>query len=256
LPKRRIACRRDSYLPFVERAFPHMASLGFRHTEIPFPAPEEFDAIRDSLSSHGLSATSLHGEIEVGQDDVELQVEAQKPVFEALGCHVLFVSVRLGDTPLDLACERLRRAGQAAAEAGLTIVLETHPELVTNGDVALDTMRRIDHPNVRINFDTANIYFYNEGLAAVSELQKIAPFVAAVHLKDTDGGYRHWHFPALGEGVVDFPGVFAALDAAGFEGVYTLEIEGLDRETKDEQVLCARIEKSVEYLRGIGVQLG
>jgi inosose dehydratase len=105
---------------------------------------------------------------------------------------------------------------------------------------------------VRINFDTANVYFYNHGVDAVAELERLAEFVAAVHLKDTDGGYRHWHFPALGRGVVDFGGVFRVLDEAGYAGPYTLEIEGIEGEERTEALVCGRIAESVEFLRMLG----
>ena len=68
-------------------------------------------------------------------------------------------------------------------------------------------MKGVNHPNVRINFDTGNIYFYNQNTDVVAELRKIIDYVASVHLKETDGGYESWNFPALGKGVVDFPAV-------------------------------------------------
>jgi len=33
-------------------------------------------------------------------------------------------------------------------------------------------MKRIDHPNVRVNFDTGNVTFYNRNADAVSELKE------------------------------------------------------------------------------------
>ena len=42
-----------------------------------------------------------------------------------------------------------------------------------NGDIALETMKAVDHPNIRINFDTGNVYYYNHDVTAVAEVQKI-----------------------------------------------------------------------------------
>lgn len=252
MPKSIIACRRASYGEFESIAYQHLASLGVRHVEIPVPSPEQLDAVRGELSELGLSATTLHGACDVARADIADAVAAQMPAFRALGCRLMFVSVKSGETPRDVVIGRLREAGAAAAAHGVTLVMETHPDLATNGEVAAATMRAVDHPNVRINYDTANIYFYNRGADGVAELRKLVEYVAAIHLKDTDGGYRNWCFPALGRGVVDFAATFEVLDEAGFDGPCTLEIEGVAGETATQELVCERMAESVEHLRGLG----
>jgi sugar phosphate isomerase/epimerase len=252
MAKSLIACRISSYGPYVALAYEHLAGLGIRFVEIPLPAPGELDAVRAALQQHGLSASSIHGECDLARADVAEQVAAQMPTFAALGTRTMFVSVKAGDTPLATAFGRLHEAGEVAGRHGVTIVLETHPDLLTRADVALETMRAVDHPYVRINYDTANIYFYNRDVDGVEELRRVVPYVGAVHLKDTDGGYQHWHFPALGRGIVRFSEVFRILDQAGFSGPCTIEIEGVEGETRTERLVCDRIAASVGYLRGLG----
>ena len=247
-----LACRVQSYAPFLAVAYEHLASLGIRHVELPVPQPADVAGVVQRLRQSGLTATTLHGECDVRRADVAATVAAQMPALAALGTRILFVSAKSDGTPLATVYERLRAAGEVAARHGVIIALETHPDLATNGATALATMRGVVHPNVRINFDTANIHFYNEGADCVSELRQIARYVASVHLKDTNGGYRNWHFPALGRGVVDFAGVFETLDAVGFDGPCTLEIEGIEGEQKTERLICDRIAESLGYLRGLG----
>lgn len=247
-----IACRYSSYGPFEARAYEHLAAAGLKHVEIMVPPPERIEATAAELRKFGLSASSMHGQCDLKRPDFERGVAALMPTFEALDCRILFVSLRRDDLPAETAYERLRKAGDVVAQHGVTIAIETHPDLGTNADTALGTMRGVDHPNVRINFDTANLYFYNHDVDCVAEARKIAPYIAAVHLKDTDGGFRHWHFPALGEGIVDFPRVFEVLDAAGYAGPYTLEIEGIEGETKTEELVCRRVRDSIAYLRHLG----
>jgi len=247
-----IACRTSSYGSYEALTYEHLASLGLRHVEIPVPLPDQIEPTKAALTRFGLTASSLQAECDLSRPDVAERVEAQMPAFAALGTRIMFVSAQAGETPRETAYARLRAAGDVAARHDVTIALETHPDLITNGDVALQTMRAVDHPHVRINFDTANVYFYNQGIDGVAELRKVVEYVAAVHLKDTDGGYRSWHFPALGRGIVDFREIFATLDAAGFAGPCTLEIEGIEGETKTERLICDRIAESVAYLRGLG----
>ena len=247
-----LACRTSSYGEVESLAFEHLASLGVRCVEIMLPAPDVLELVKSRLEQFGLTATSIHGECDVSRPDLAATIEAQMPAFEALGTRIMFASAKAGDTPRDAVYARLREAGEVAARHGVTIALETHPDLFTNADVALETMRGVDHPTVRVNFDTANLYFYNHDIDAVDQLRKLRDYVAAVHLKETDGGYRSWHFPALGGGIVDFPAVFAELDQIGFSGPCTLEIEGIEGEQRSERLICDRIAESVEYLRGLG----
>lgn len=247
-----IACRPHSYGPHARIAFEHLAGLGIRHVEIEVPPADRIDATRRELQRHGLRATSLQALCDVGRPDVADRIQLQMPAFDALGVGILFASVKAGDTPLDTVHGRLREAGEVARAHGVIIALETHPDLVTNGEVAARTMAGVGHSNVRVNFDTANVYFYNRDVDVVEELRRVVEHVAAVHLKDTDGGYRHWHFPALGRGVVPFGEVFRVLDDAGFSGPCTLELEGVEGEEKTERLVCDRVAESVGYLRALG----
>ena len=117
---------------------------------------------------------------------------------------IIFVSVHAGDTDRNAVYNRLRAIGENAEPAGIKVCLETHPDMAHNGEIALETMEAVNHPNICVNFDTGNVYYYNHNVTAVSEVQKVLPHVGAVHLKDTNGGYRTWHFPTLGEGVGRF----------------------------------------------------
>jgi L-ribulose-5-phosphate 3-epimerase len=252
MPKSPIACRVASYAPFEQLAYEHLASLGVRHVEIPVPAPNELASIAKTLTRYGLTATSLHGQCDAQRPDIADQVKSQMPALQALGTKFLFVSAKAEHTPLPTAYDRLRAAGDVAHAHDVTIVLETHPDLVTNAVVTEATMDGVHHPNVRINFDTANVYFYNHHIDAVTELRPIISHVASLHLKETDGGFRSWHFPALGTGVVRFAELFELLDAAGFAGPCTLEIEGVEGEQRTAQLVCQRVTDSIAFLRQLG----
>ncbi|MFH1746260.1 MAG: sugar phosphate isomerase/epimerase family protein [Planctomycetota bacterium] len=252
MTKSLIASRTSSYAPFESLAYEHLARIGIRHVEILVPTPDNLDKTCTELERYGLIASSLHGECEVSRSDIATQIANQMPAFQRLGARFMFVSVKAGDIPRSTVYQRLREAGDVAADQGVTIVLETHPDLITNGEIARQTMEAVNHPHVRVNFDTANVYFYNHDVNAVDELRRVVDFVASIHLKDTDGGFESWHFPALGRGVVDFGTIFELLDDAGFSGPCTLEIEGLEGETKTRQLVCDRIAESLAYLRKLG----
>ena len=228
-----IACNLNSYRQYRDGAFEHLARIGLTNVEIPCPEPEERGAVQRELDRFGLRPSSLIIRCEMHADDAVRRFAHALNTVAEMGVGLVFTSIKTGGIDRDFVYGRLQDIGDAAAERGIVVAMETHPDLVTNADVALETMRCVDHPNIRVNFDTANVHYYNEGVDSVDQFRKIAHAAAAVHLKDTNGGYQTWHFPALGEGIVDFPSIFEIFAGHGRNGPYTLEVEGDQRRVAD-----------------------
>lgn len=248
-----IACNLGSYRQFRAGAYAHLAEIGLTNVEIGVPSTESVDVLQAELDAHGLTATSLLGRCDVQSETVVADFQATLDIASQMGVKIIFVSVHTGDADQNAVYDRLRAIGENAAPADIKVCLETHPDMAHNGDIALETMRAVDHPNICVNFDTGNVYYYNHDVTAVSEVQKVLSQVGAVHLKDTNGGYRTWHFPTLGEGVVDFQAVFQTLNDVGFYGPFTMELEGIEGENLDEAGVQARVAGSLQHLKNIGV---
>jgi inosose dehydratase len=148
----------------------------------------------------------------------------------------------------------LRRLGATAAAEGITLALETHKGPTQNAAAMLDLMSDVDHPGIRLNFDTGNIAYYNRGLDPCDELEKVKELVRNVHVKDNRGGFEDWFFPALGEGgSVDFGRIREILDGVGFAGPFTIEIEGIGGENEPGLDLRQeRIARSARHLKACG----
>jgi L-ribulose-5-phosphate 3-epimerase len=213
---------------------------------------------RDHLAAHGVKASGCN----VGGADIRttegIELTERRIRFAArwFGAKVC---VSGAGQPADLEERRrtiahLGRLGECAAECGLTLALETHKGPTQNARAMLELMSDVDHPSVRINFDTGNIGYYNSGLDPCDELEGVSHLVANVHLKDSRGGFEDWYFPALGEGgAVDFVRVRQILDDAGFSGPYTIEIEGIGGEPEPGlEERHKRIARSVAHLRACG----
>ena len=248
-----IACNLGSYRQFRTGAYAHLAKIGLTNVEIGVPSAESVDALESELEAHGLTATSLLGRCDVQSETVVSDFQTTLDTAAQLGVNIIFVSVHAGDVDRNVVYDRLRAIGENAAPAGIKVCLETHPDLAHNGDIALETMKAVNHPNICVNFDTGNVHYYNHNVTAVAEVEKVIPHVGAVHLKDTNGGYRTWHFPTLGDGVVDFKAVFQTLNAAGFYGPFTMELEGIEGENLDEAGVQARVAGSLQHLKDIEV---
>lgn len=244
-----LGCRLTSYGQFQDQAWTHLPKIGVKHLFLSVPKPEEVGATLQRLQASGLDAIVLRGQTDLSQESAVSDLTGQLEVCQRMGARFMFLSAKRNGAPKEDVYARLRQAGDAAQKVGVTIVLETHPDLGTNGEVFLETMKAINHPNVRANFDTGNITYYNKNTDAVTELKKIIDYVASVDLKDHSGELEDDHFPVLGRGIVDFPGIFKILKEHGFKGPVTLEIEGAIRDASTEAQVLQIIEDSVSYAR-------
>lgn len=247
-----LAIRIMNYGKYQEDAWTHLPSLGMHYVFLATPAPDQVATLEKRLAESHLHPLVLRGDTDLGRESSVGELAAQLAVCEKMGVKHLFLSPKHTGISKQVAYERLRLAGDAAQRHGVTIVLESHPDLGANADAHLETMRQINHPNVRVNFDTGNITFYNKGTDAVTELKKIIDYVATVELKDHNGQYMDWNFPVLGKGVVNFPAVLKVLEKHGFRGPITMEVEGVQGVTMTETQTKRYIAESIQYIQSLG----
>jgi sugar phosphate isomerase/epimerase len=254
--KNLLCCNLASYGNYRAAACAHLPMIGIRHIEFPCPPLAEVEKVRNEVSAAGLQLSSLLSRgVDISKDDYLVHAANNAKAARELGVKILFWSVKAGDVPLPAAYDRIRRVGDVGAAHGCVWSMETHPDLCENGDKVLATMEAVNHPAVRHNFDTGNVYYYNEGADAVAEFRKVLPHVASVHLKDTNGGFKAWHFPALGEGIVNFREIFRLANESGFFGPFTMELEGIQGESLTEESQKERVARSVRHLRALGLDL-
>jgi len=270
----RLACFTNSYGRFgVEAALAHLPQVGVRAIELPIKTqgvpsffretplltdaatPDDVERVEWQVAAAGIEVASCNVSSGNPYDEAVVALTVRKLALAAR----LGVGLAVGgggETPPEgdpaRLWRQLRQIGDAAAELGIVYCCETHPGACQNADRMLETMRQVDHPHVRLNFDTGNLYFYNEAVDLEAALRQAAPYVRHLHLKETPGGYRQWQFVELGSGCVDFPLVLRLLDEAGFDGPCSLEIEGIAGEPDPPLELHQeRVRRSVDYLRGV-----
>ncbi len=250
-PPLRLTCRLANYGPYQDIALAHIHEMGLKYVFIAIPKPEEVDGVLEQMKAHDLQVLVVRGDTNLSLETAVEELAVQFATCERLGVKYMFLSPKRHDAPKGIVYDRLRRAGDIAAQHGVTLVLETHPDLGTNGDVHVETMKAINHPNVRVNFDTGNITFYNTGTDAVAELKKCIDYVATVEVKDHNAELESWVFPALGEGKTDFPAFFKVLREHNYNGPVTIEVEGVKGVEWSAEDRKKALEKSVAYLRSI-----
>lgn len=128
-----------------------------------------------------------------------------------------------GDRARQLECvvENLRWAAPLAADIGVELLLEplnaaTHPSyLCRRTDEALDLIKRIDAPNVRLQYD---VYQAQRGEGdIVATIEASLPFISHIQIADAPSREQ----PGTGE--LNFDYILSSIDELGYEGYVGLE---------------------------------
>jgi len=155
------------------------------------------------------------------QADAEV---AQKLGLALVTFHAGFLPHEESDPSFAKLQARLRQVAGLFASKEMTVAFETGQE---GADTLAAFLRRLDRPNVGVNFDPANMLLYDKG-DPVAALQTLAPWLKQCHVKDavrtrTPGAWGE-EVP-VGAGQVDWKGFFRALDTARFAGNLCIERE-------------------------------
>jgi sugar phosphate isomerase/epimerase len=119
---------------------------------------------------------------------------------------------------------RLQTVAALFAREAIALGLETGQE---TADELAGFLKTLNHPNVGVNFDPANMILYDKG-DPVAALRTLAPWLRQIHIKDatrtrTPGAWGE-EVPA-GRGDVDWPAFFGTLRELGYRGDFAIERE-------------------------------
>jgi L-ribulose-5-phosphate 3-epimerase len=151
----------------------------------------------------------------------------------SIACHIGFVPEDAADPDYVAVRDVVRRICDFAAARGQTFALETGQE---RAEVLLGFLRDVNRPNVRVNFDPANLILYGTE-DPIHALRLLGPHLASVHCKDGDWpptgvpGALGRERP-LGQGSVGMERFIRALAGAGFRGPLNIEREAENQEQR------------------------
>ena len=144
----------------------------------------------------------------------------------ALGCSTVVVHGPWGNMStgpfLDATVSNLRLLADVCARHNVVVALENTPSspLGRSPEAMLDFARIIDRPNMGFTVDITHAYQLGQDpMIYINAL----PEIAHVHASDFDTETEQRHIPP-GAGMVDWPGIIAALLAKGFSGNFVLEL--------------------------------
>jgi len=167
----------------------------------------------------------------------------------SIACHIGFIPEDPDNPDYKAVREMVRRVADYTARHKQIFALETGQEPAR---VLLRFIEDVARPNIRINFDPANMILYGTG-DPIEALDLLGPLVVSVHCKDGDWPPRERPGALgterpLGQGSVGIERFIAKLKQLGYRG--TLNIE---REIEDRQQQLADIRMAIrllEQLRG------
>jgi hydroxypyruvate isomerase len=225
--------------PPLER-FDAAARHGFGAVEFWWPTGESLGALASRVRDAGLAVALINfdgGDLARGERGV-LNDPARRDAFRAhvplaielahsLGCTRLnaLAGRWLPDTPreaqLELVRENLRWAAEQAAAAGITVVVESLNAwespgyLFTDTTTTLEFLASVGAPNLRYQYDVYHMQRMEGNVVAT--LQRELARIGHIQVADSPGR----HQPGTGE--LRYSYIFAALDAAGYDGYVGLE---------------------------------
>jgi sugar phosphate isomerase/epimerase len=137
------------------------------------------------------------------------------------------------------AVTRFAQMARLAAKYGQRLIIENRVgDFVNTSDGVLKLIEQAGEPNAGCLLDVAHANATKEHLDLI--IPKLRKRLMYVHLADNDGTFPY-HLPA-GRGTIDFPAVFRALNAIGYDGFVNVDYGGV----ASDQIL-SEVRKGREY---------
>lgn len=120
--------------------------------------------------------------------------------------------------------DTIAKVAGIAAEKGVTLALETGQE---TADLLKRTLDELKCPNLKVNFDPANMLLYDMG-DPIQAIELLAPHLRSVHLKDANRPAVHGNWGEevpLGKGQANIAQFVKILKRLGFANALCIERE-------------------------------
>lgn len=156
---------------------------------------------------------------------------------------------------LQMVVESVSSVARYAHNAGATVVLEPHEDVVNSAHTLRYVAEQVNSAAFGVNVDLCT--FLLAGLEPVRECRAVADLCRLAHLNDmrrTRKGYYEYPYrsatgevyvgTAVGDGEIDIRGCIEALVRGGFRGPFSLEYLGMEK-------AVAGVQKSLDNVRKI-----
>jgi L-ribulose-5-phosphate 3-epimerase len=264
--KSKIGVVTSSYPNFTgTEAMDGISKAGFKYIELAsapaffehMPRPEKstdqntVDGLLDLCKKYGLVLQTIAGHTRLMKEDSVKNFKAVLDFADLAG--VRFVTTDTGEVN-NAGDEKkfyddVAELAEHAKDKDITICFEMHGNWCNNGRKGAEIIKTIDHPSVKLNYDTGNVILYG-GTRPEEDLEYALGHMGHLHLKDHGTGkIGEWDFPALGNGVLDFDKIFDLLK--DYTGPSSVEVEFEGKEHTLDEINQA-VKQSFDFLNSYG----
>lgn len=252
----------------LEETIKRIARIGYDGIEIGAASPHAYPPtlsddrrklIKQVLSDEGIALSSMLPALSGGPghnvaspipEERRLTIDHYKDVIELTafwgGKTVLYIPgwTVFGTTRKQgwaWSVEALRELAPVCAKHNVTLAIEPtsyDSNLIDTADHAVELMEEVNHPNVKLMFDTFHVLYRREVLTDYA--YRMGEHLHHIHLSDEDR-------LAPGQGRGDYPSLIACLKEIGFDGYLTMEI-GFDRRDVEPDLVARQAH---DYLRSL-----
>jgi L-ribulose-5-phosphate 3-epimerase len=241
----------------AEEALSAISRCGLHGVEVDGRTLATTAKLRDLLDQHALKALTL--DITDIDPSSDAWFEATPLALESastLGANIVIVNAgddRESNARRHRLYLRLRRLADLAAERGLTLAFDTLPGLCDDARAMLRTIEDLQHPAVRLNFDTGRYLQQNPWSSGEVGLQRVFGHLASIRLTNFTVGVEPTEFPPLGQGGdVDCSRTLQILRGLEFGGPCTIAFQPATRDPPTAQQCAEWLRQSAAHLRGCG----
>jgi sugar phosphate isomerase/epimerase len=193
---------------------------------------EAWQKSRDLVAANNLTFYGLFGHCNLSDDADLPKLKKRMEYTHFMGGH--YIDTNSGHKGTEKSFYRnLPEVIELAERLDLTVCLETHGDMVQSGKDAARLFRKIKSPRIRVSYDPANVYFYNQGrIKPAEDILPALEHTGMIHFKGVNhsADKRSWSFPLIKESarnaVFDYEAIFAALKKNDYRGRIAVELEG------------------------------
>jgi inosose dehydratase len=255
----RLGCSAITWSDNATQAITDIAADGFAGVQLRSPTLGQYPdphALGDLLHGHNLTLVALSSgstslDPALRQQQLETHVKHAHYVHEAGGLYLQLISApaKAGQTftaaDYKLQGRLFTEIGKRISDYGVRLGFHNHMNSIGQPPEAIDAILEASDPNyVYLELDVA--HYLQGGGDPAAAIREYGRRILFMHFKDvknapTTSGYE-WE--ELGRGRVDFPAVFAALDAIHFRGWGIVELDrvpsGQELSPKEANALSLR----------------
>nr|WP_295928223.1 sugar phosphate isomerase/epimerase family protein [uncultured Dyadobacter sp.] len=226
-----------------------------------FSSPEQIAKTRRRFADHKISICNLGASTALHHLDPEKRKknldEARQFIDLAQQLSCPYVRVFPNDLPkdqdrektIDIIGEGLLELGQYAGKANVTVLLESHGEVIWK-DVLLRIMKQAEHPNVGLIWDIFNMWSITKE-PPTEVYATLKKYIRHTHIKDCRLIDGKPEYTFIGKGEAPLTEAIGVLKAGGYTGYYSFEWEKMwHPEIAEPEVAFVDYPKSMERYLG------